>query len=382
MAHDDDLEMWDDDPLVRALRAPGTPSELAGEAEALAGFRSAVPRRSRRRLARRMGTGAGTFAVAVALSGGVAAAYTHTLPDPVQRVAHTWFGGIGVGAPTAGRATTGHSGRAHSSSHGSGGAVAPVDHPSSPSAPSTSTPHSAVPTPATGADAAPGGSKPAAHPSASAGSKAPTGPAPVTPPKPTPTASRPSQPRLVPAAMTGSVSAQRIAAASSVTMSGRLTTSSGAAVPDRRVVVQSRPAGAHQRWSPVATTTTDSDGDVTIGVPGLSRTTRLRLRAPRGVHSAVATVVVVPALQASVSRAGDQYDVTVTSTGLQQGDTLVVARRLRGRHTVVDRVTVDSAGDASFTVGVPPKRDVTFHVLAHRSAAHAAAVATFVAPRA
>jgi hypothetical protein len=381
MAHDDDLEMWDDDPLVRALRAPGTTSELAGEAEALAAFRSAVPRRSRRRLARRMGTGAGTFAVAVALSGGVAAAYTHTLPDPVQRVAHTWFGGIGVGAPTAGRAVTGHPGRAHPSSHGSGGAVAPVDRSSSPPTSPVSPPRSAVPKPATAA--APGGSKPvSAHPSASPGPKAPASPAPVTAPKPSPTASRPSPQRLVPAAMTGSVSAQRVTAASSVTMSGRLTTSSGAAVPDRRVVVQSRPAGAHQKWSLVAATTTNSAGDVTIGVPGLSRTTRLRLRAPRGVHSAVATVVVVPTLQASVSRAGEKDDVTVTSTGLQPGDTLVVARRLRGRHTVVARVTVDSTGNASFTVGVPPKRDVTFHVLVRRSAAHAAAATTFVAPRA
>jgi hypothetical protein len=163
-------------------------------------------------------------------------------------------------------------------------------------------------------------------------------------------------------------------------MSGRLTTSSGAAVPDRRVVAQSRPAGQHQGWTVVGSARTDSDGAVTIDVPALSRTTRLRLKAPRRVHSQVATVVVVPTLGSSLSRNGQQYDVTVTSAGLQPGDTIVVVRRLRRHRTVVARLAVDGSGNAAFTVAAPRKRDVKFHVLTRRTASHAGAKTSFVAP--
>jgi hypothetical protein len=383
MTRDEDLEMWDDDPLVRALRAPGTTAELAGEDTALAAFRSAVPRRSKRRLARRMGTGAGTLTIAVAFSGGVAAAYTHTLPDPMQRVAHSWFGGIGVGAPPVTRALTGHVPRPHPS-HGPGAAVAPS--PTGTTAPSSPPASHRAGAPAGAASPRP--SRPAAHPSAkpsrSVAPKAPAGPgsgtSPKPKPKPTPTATSPVRPHLRPAAVSASVSAQRISPESGVTMSGRLTTSSGAAVPDRRVVVQSRPAGQHQGWSPVGSARTDSNGSVTIGVSALSRTTRLRLKAPHRVHSSVATVVVVPAMDASISRDGDNYDVTVTSAGLQPDDTLVVVRRLRGRRMVIARVGVDSSGNAGFSVSVPPKRDVTFRVHTRHTAAHAGAKTSFVAP--
>ena len=41
--HDDDLSPWNDDPLVRALRGPGTGDELASEDEFMAAFRAAQP---------------------------------------------------------------------------------------------------------------------------------------------------------------------------------------------------------------------------------------------------------------------------------------------------------------------------------------------------
>jgi hypothetical protein len=380
MAHDDDLDQWGDDPLVRALRAPGTAAELAGEDAALAAFRSAAPRRSKRRLARRMGTGAGTLTIAVAFSGGVAAAYTHSLPDPMQRVAHSWFGGIGVGAPPPSHALAGHRPRP---AHSAGGRVAPSPAGTTASAASPSAQRSVVPVAASSRPTRPA-TRPTTKPSRSAAPKAATGagPVPTPTPRPSPTASGPSgRPRLRPADITGAVSAQRIPPASSVTMSGRLTSSSGAAVPGRRVVVQSRPAGQHQHWSPVGSARTDSSGDVTIDVPALSRTTRLRLAAPRHVHSPAATVVVVPTMAASLTRDGKHYDVNVTSDGLQPGDTIVVVRRVRGRRTVVDRVAVDGSGNAGFSVAVPPKRAVTFQVLTRRTASHASAKTSFVAPR-
>jgi hypothetical protein len=177
------------------------------------------------------------------------------------------------------------------------------------------------------------------------------------------------------------VSAQRVPAQATVTLSGRLTTSSGAGVPDRRVVAQWRPPGQHERWSAIGTADTDSAGDVSISTPGLSRTSRLRLKAPHRVHSAVSTVIVVPTVEASIVRNGKQYDVTITSSGLQPGDIVVVARRARGHRTVVARVGVDGSGSASVTVAVPKRKDVTFKVRTRRTAAHAAATTTFIAPR-
>ena len=89
------------DDLVRALRAPGTATELADQERYVAAFRAASTSRVRslpRRAVGRLGAGGTAVVVTVALSSGVAAAYTGHLPDPVQRLAHTV---IGAPAPRA-----------------------------------------------------------------------------------------------------------------------------------------------------------------------------------------------------------------------------------------------------------------------------------------
>src|SRR5438309_11634852 len=97
--HRDELSEWVDDPLVQALQAPGTADELLGVEDMVAEFRAAVPRRSRRRLVHRVGTGATTVIVAIGLTGGVAAAaYTRTLPAPLQSAMHSLLGPVGVPA--------------------------------------------------------------------------------------------------------------------------------------------------------------------------------------------------------------------------------------------------------------------------------------------
>src|SRR5438309_4954989 len=98
--HRDDLDEWANDPVVRALHADGTAQELAGLDPVLAEFRAAVPSlRPTRRLAHRLGTGATTVIVAVGLTGGVAAAaYTRTLPGPLQSAMHSLLGPLGVPA--------------------------------------------------------------------------------------------------------------------------------------------------------------------------------------------------------------------------------------------------------------------------------------------
>lgn len=109
-AYDAGSEVGDEreDRLVRALTAPGTPQELAGEEAALAAFRTAVAARrpfGRARLRLAAGTGISAVTVAAVLSGGMvtAAAYTARLPDPVQRVAHHLLHHVGVPAPRSDR---------------------------------------------------------------------------------------------------------------------------------------------------------------------------------------------------------------------------------------------------------------------------------------
>ena len=95
---DDDLSPFRDDPVFRALTAPGRPDELAADAEVLAAFRSTNASRPIRRFAARIGTSGGVAVVAVALSGSVAAAYTAALPAPLQQIVHDAAGPIGVPA--------------------------------------------------------------------------------------------------------------------------------------------------------------------------------------------------------------------------------------------------------------------------------------------
>ena len=114
----DDLAPWADDDLVRALRAPGTATELADQERYVAAFREtrgSTVRSLPRRAAGRLGAGGTAVVVTVALTSGVAAAYTGRLPDPVQQIAHSV---IGAPAPDV-------DGRQHAEGSGPG---APLRH--------------------------------------------------------------------------------------------------------------------------------------------------------------------------------------------------------------------------------------------------------------
>jgi hypothetical protein len=104
----------DGDPTDRALaemlaaaKAPASPAELAGQDAAVAAFLahhavlSAAPKRRSRRVPRVTALAAG--AAGAVLLGGVAAAYTGSLPTPVQNLAHHV-----IGAPTASHGPSGH----------------------------------------------------------------------------------------------------------------------------------------------------------------------------------------------------------------------------------------------------------------------------------
>ncbi|TQK72090.1 hypothetical protein [Nocardioides sp. SLBN-35] len=108
----DGLEEFEDSALVRALRAPGTPEELADEARFVAAFSAARPPVATSghggpgglgglgrggRIVGRIGVGGAALLATVTLTGGMAAAaYTQHLPHSVQAIAHDAFGGVGV----------------------------------------------------------------------------------------------------------------------------------------------------------------------------------------------------------------------------------------------------------------------------------------------
>src|SRR4051812_4370191 len=102
-------EPFDEESLLRALRAPGSDSELRDEQRFRGMFRSAksapapapvhlAPRR--RRAVSRFGAGT-AFVVALAVGGSAAAAYTNHLPEPIQQFAHRALGPVAPPPPPA-----------------------------------------------------------------------------------------------------------------------------------------------------------------------------------------------------------------------------------------------------------------------------------------
>lgn len=374
--HGDDLSAWSDEPVVRALTAPGTPEELAGEAEALAAFRSAS-RRSRRRFVGRFGTGASTIVAAVALSGGAAAAYTQALPSPIQSVAHGVLGPLGVPAPPHHHARP-TAGAHHSpspspaASGGLGTTTSPT--PSAATQPSAGALHPAGP----GAHrsqpaAASAGRRPSSKPSSPAASpSAPVATAPVT----TSTSPSPSEtPRLKPAHVAMTLSARRVPAGSGDSASGQVTANSGQPLAGRRIwLAQSIPGQAG--WQRIASGSTDDQGEVTVSVASLSRNVRWRLAVGR-VRSPASRIIVVPQLSVTSSYDGQQDTVNVTAQAAQVGDSLELDRRVKGQWRQVQAATIGDSGGASFMVRPPRRGQAHFRVVLRATSAHGYAQARF-----
>lgn len=328
MEHDE-YDAWDDDELVRALRAPGTPSELAGEAEILAAYRTRGTGRTVGRIAGRFGVGATAIAASVALSGGVAAAaYTQTLPDPVQRFAHGVLGPVGVPAPEKPRPRP-----ETPPSAGASRTQAPDASPGAgePQAPATRTP------------TAPGVVPPPATPTATPG-------APTSTPEPT---DAPSPPAPGPPVLTATPSATRVTFGGTVTVSGTLTADDGTPLANRTVGLGTRVGG--QPWRRVAVGRTDASGAVTLVSRALTRNTSLRLAGAEGLRSAVARVVVVPVVQATAEDDAGTTTIRIACQGVAAGDTVVLYRRQASGLVEVARTTADASGSASFVTATPKR---------------------------
>lgn len=376
--HDDDLSAYRDEPVVRALTGPATPQELAGEGEALAAFQAAVPVRSRRRLVGRLGVGGSTLGIAIALSGGVAAAYTSSLPTPVQQFAHditTWLGPVKVPDAPNNKPKISSTGR-----------PAPV---------STTSPTPAQSPLATSPAGRPQHHKPATprkHKHASHPGKHPhssstptTSPKPVATPTPsttpTPTASpTPTQtPTPQPGSITISLSDTTVAPGGSVTAYGQLSTSTGNPVSGEAVwLLEHQPGQAGV--SQVDSGTTGSDGSVTLQSPALSHSVRLRLVTGSKARSAWIAVIVQPTVSASVSTDGTTSTIRISTDGADPGDTVDVQRRVPGGWQDVAANQLDSSGAATFGVPTPTRRPDHYRAILPRTPDHGYASTRFLVP--
>ncbi len=347
MNEHDDLGAWRDDPLVRALRAPGTEAELAGEKEMVAAFRAAAPRGTLRRVIGRLGVGGTAIVTTVALSSGVAAAaYTRVLPDPVQEIAHEVLGPIGVpDAPP-------HKPRREVRR----AVVPPVRTPSaSPSAEPTESaspqprkpggrpqehPVKPTPTPDATATAAPtaqptDAATPPAEPTTDPTPSPSAEPTPSPTPDPTP-ARRPARSVSIGASST------RIGVGSNVTLSGVVRAKHGKRLRNREVHLLARRSGQLD-WTEVASGSTGPRGGVALTATDLGITTTFRLRVGETVRSLPVRVAIVPIVDLSFDEGATLRILTVGGRG---GDTVVLLRRQDGRLVPIDRVLLDDAGAA------------------------------------
>jgi hypothetical protein len=356
---DDDLDL--DHPVVAALRAPAQPHELAGEDAALAMFGRTMPHRRRRRALGRVGVGGAGVVLGLTLTGGVAAAYTTGLPDPMQDAAHAVLEPLPIPAPPTAevrhlrqrlRAIARERNRArHAGTIGS-----PIPGATIPGSPS------AAPTPSGDATLRGPAAVPPARDSAS----------PAGSPHPSPSSTQPA------ASWTVSVSRRVVPVHSEVVLSGRLSRGD-AALAGRRVYAAEFVVG-QSGWRRVASGQTGSDGTVALTVPALTGNVRLRLVTGSGVTSPQLVVSVVPKLWVSLTRDQGQRVATVTADGGRAGDGLVLLRRDGDTWTRVGSTSLADGGTGQFTVPGPGQTRVRYRVRLPATARHTATFVEFLVP--
>jgi hypothetical protein len=338
------------------LRAPGTATELQDEERYLAMFREAngaptPPVRSLPRRVGRLGAGGTAVVVTVALTSGVAAAYTGHLPDPVQELAHSV---IGAPAPDSGPAH--HRARASAQP---GATLTP--RPSSSPASSPGVPSAGSATPTAGAVS---GSHPTSPDRGTAG---PSG-------SPSPSPSSSGSASAVPSALTLSATTHRVAVGEGVTFTGQLVDVDGAALPDHPAVLQVR---GPQRWRPVAETTTDDAGTATVTTPPLPRSAVFRWHTDHRVHSTAWLVQLVPSITASARADASGTSIAATTAGARVGDRAQLFKRTDHGLVLVRRGRLDTVGGVTFPV-VTPRHRTAYVVRLPATQRHAGARARVV----
>ena len=344
---DNDLARWADDDLVRALRAPGTAQELADQEQYVSAFREARPGKPRlrslpRRAAGRLGAGGTAVVVTVALSTGVAAAYTGNLPDPVQRVVHSVLGPIGAPAPDG----PSHRVPSAGSTQGRTLVVPPATRTTSTADPSATTAPTSGPTPSSGT----GHSPPPTGPGHGPTGGPTTGP---TDPSSSPTSDPGSGSSA--AGMTMGAATHRVLVGQALTLSSLVTAADGTPVPGQQVVLQVR---GPRRWRPVVTATTDSYGAASVTTPPVTRSVRFRWHTVPRVHSTAWRVRMVPTLTTTADIGGATTVISASTQGGRPGDRVLLLRWVRQRLVLAEHGRLDLSGTVGFQVPTPPRHSV------------------------
>jgi hypothetical protein len=314
-------------PPIPGPRMPGAP---VPEPPAPGGPAIPAPRIPGPRPSSRRGRRAGLMAAAVTLAaaaGFVVAAYTESLPAPLQQAAYHALGFVGVPAaghstPSAAASHPPGSARGHGSSHQPGQSPQP---------------------------GAPGSPQPGA-----------SGPAPAS-----------GQAGLSITAASG-----RIVAGGNDTFTGQLTGPSGAVASASLSLLER--AAAQGTWSLAGTATTSSSGSAVVSVSDLTTNAVFRLKGPDGALSRPVLVIVQPTVSARVSSSSAHgVMVTADSPLAVPGDTVVLQIQFGARWLNVQKSNLNRAGQAGFPVRLKARKSV-YRVVLLPTAAHGISVSNTV----
>jgi hypothetical protein len=359
------------DQLFRILTGGPAPDELAGEQDALAMFRAnvsplaagaaadgaTVPIPARRpagqpkRSVRHPFRGSARWGLrlaaagAIAIGGGITAAYAAVLPAPVQNLAHAVLGIVGV--PDA-----------HHQHHG-GTSPGHGHHAGSPAGQSSTSP------------AGPAHHSPAAKPSPSAHASA----SPSASPTVSPSSSAPARP----AVLSASAASADIAAGSQPVIDGQLT-QSGTGIKGVTVTLMERLVG-HPFWHVAGTGQTTSTGNVAITGRPLAANAVFRLRVTDGVHSASVLVTVTPQIDVLLTpgTSGLRDLLTVSTEYAHRGNVVwLEVQSTSGSWVRLRSKTLGAAGKTWFILSGKRLKNKTVQVVLVATVRHGAAVSNSV----
>jgi hypothetical protein len=328
------------DVLLGLLTSGPTLDELAGEDTALEMYRACqrpaivtleprAPRPTARRQARRRRwlAAAGTVATAAALT---VAAYTQSLPAPLQNAAYHVLGFVGV--PRAH-----HAGRARGEAH-----------PTRPVRPRAHRASRAVGTP----------------------------PAPVASPSPVPTLAKAAF-APDPASLSIAVARYRIVAGQGAVLVGRLT-EAGQAVPGARLWLLDRTSGG-RAWHIAGQATTGPRGRAVVIVPDLTSNAVFRFRGPHDALSRPVPVIVVPPVFVRLVPGphGKAETVIARSPLAAPGDEVILQVRLGGRWVTIQARELHTDNRARFVMKVAGVRHA-YRVVLVATSAHGRSVSRAV----
>jgi hypothetical protein len=278
----------------------------------------------------RRGRRAGLMAAAVTLAaaaGFVVAAYTATLPAPLQQAAYHALGFAGVPSaghhpPSSAASRSPRPARGHGPSPGPG-------HSQQPGAPASPQPGVSSPAPGNGQDG-----------------------------------------------LSITASSGRIVAGGKDTFAGHLTGPAGA-VAGVSLSLLERAAG-QGTWSVAGTAKTNSGGSAVLSVPDLTTNAVFRLNGPGGALSRPVLVIVLPPMSASVTSSSAHAVVVSADSPLAvPGNTVVLQLQFGARWLNVQKGQLNRAGKAEFVVH-PRAKPSVYRVVLLPTASHGLSVSNTV----